>query len=285
MTDPNQHQIEFWNADPAQKWIRYRPSLDRLLSNVAERLFALAAPAAGEAVLDVGCGAGATTLTLGETVGPGGAVLGLDVSADLLAEAERRRQAAGADAVRFVRGDAQVYALEADRFDLAISRFGVMFFDDPAAAFANLRRALRPGGRFCFAAWDGAAANPWFSDPRAAAIAVAGEPAPTDPTAPGPLAFADADRVSGLLTAAGMRNVEALTEDLTLIVDGDAADAAALAVQVGPAQRILREHEADEAAASLVAAEVAARFARYEDPAGVTRIPARVHFFRGARPA
>lgn len=288
MAEANHDQIAFWNAEPAQKWALFRVKLDRLFGQVAQRLFDLSAPARGEAALDIGCGAGSTTLAAGDLVGPDGRVLGLDVSTDLLALAESRRLEAGAAQVAFELGDAQTHRLEPESFDVAISRFGVMFFDQPATAFANIARALRPGGRICFAAWDRREANPWFDAPYAAVADALGPAEPAAPAAPGPMAFADAPRTVRLFEAAGYARVGVRTEMVSLFLDGRAADAAALAVTVGPAMRRLREQGADEATAEKVAADVAHAFGAYEQPGSpppLVEIPARIHFFQAVRAA
>ena len=204
MTEANADQATFWNAQPGQNWVDFQADLDAQLSEVTDRLLAACAARPGERVLDIGCGAGGSTLALAAAVGAVGSVLGLDLSEPLLARAEERRRDLALGNVRFARGDAQDHPFAPGGFDLAASRFGVMFFADPVAAFRNIARALRPGGRLVFVAWAGPEHNPWFAIPQRAAVARLGPVAPTPPDAPGPMAFRDAARVTGLLEAAGL---------------------------------------------------------------------------------
>jgi len=245
MTDtretPNAGQIAFWNESAGQTWVAAQDPLDRQLAPLGERAMAALAPAAGERVLDIGCGAGATSLALAAAVGPNGSVLGVDISAPLLEAA--RAHAADAPNVRFVEADAQTSPFEAGAFDAAFSRFGVMFFADPTAAFANLRRALRAGGRLVFACWRTPGENPFMTGPAMAASALLPAPAgpPPDPTAPGPFAFADPERVRGILQGAGFEPVA--LEKLDLQLGGvSLQDALTLALRVGPLGARLREN-------------------------------------------
>jgi len=176
---PNADQVAFWNSPAGEKWVRNQAEMDMTLAPLTEMLLARAAPAPGQRVLDVGCGTGTTVLQLAGAVGPGGHVQGLDVSEPMLALARQRVAAAGAGNVDLVLDDAQTFAFDAGSRDLVFSRFGVMFFADPPAAFANLRRALVPGGRLVFVCWADLADNPWFKVPRDAAIARLGPVPPT----------------------------------------------------------------------------------------------------------
>jgi SAM-dependent methyltransferase len=161
----------------------------------------------GERVLDIGCGPGTTAIELAARVGPDGEVVGVDLSPEMAAAASRRAAAAGISNVRFVAADAQTTALGRS-FDAAFSRFGVMFFLDPGAAFANIARALRPGGRIAWAIWGPVHDNPWLSVPVAAAAAVLQvEVADAGADRPGPFFLADRERVSGLLREAGFSDV------------------------------------------------------------------------------
>ena len=161
-----------------------------------------ARPEAGDAVLDVGCGTGASTLKVAGRVADG-SVVGVDISRPLLDRARSRAEAAEIDNASFLLADAQTHRFPAGGFDVLISRLGMMFFEDPVAAFRNLGRALRPGGRIAFVAWAGVKDNPWFHVPRDAAVSRLGAAPSADPSAPGPLAFQDAGRVARLMAAAG----------------------------------------------------------------------------------
>jgi SAM-dependent methyltransferase len=238
---PNAKQIEFWNSDPALKWVRYQERLDRSLTPVAARLMALARPALGERVLDIGCGCGATSFETAHLVGSEGHVTGVDVSEPMLAVARKGK----ADGARpeFVLADAATARLGELRFDLALSRFGVMFFSEPVAAFKNIRTSLKPGGRLAFACWQAMRASPWFSIPMQAVLSQIPPPEPPDPDAPGPFAFADVARIGAILAAAGFSGIDIRPANipLTLAEPGPdpLEDAVRFALDMGPASRLL----------------------------------------------
>jgi SAM-dependent methyltransferase len=233
----NAEQIEYWNGSAAETWVAQQERLDRQLDPLGRAALRALALRRGESVLDVGCGSGQTTLQIASAVGSGGRVLGIDISTPLLAAAQRRNPPAH---VRFERADAQTHAFDAP-FDAIYSRFGVMFFADPVAAFANLRRALKPGGRLAFVCWRAEAANPIMTVPMAAASRfLPPPPPPADPHAPGPFAFADRRRLADVLDAAGFDPV-AITPHDEPIGGNDRAGTVELALQVGPLGRQLRE--------------------------------------------
>ena len=198
-----------WNGENGRRWVENQDRLDRMLATYGQALGRAADPAAGDHVLDVGCGAGATTFDMAARVGPSGRVVGLDISApligralDLAAERTARREGA----VEFRLADAALADFAPD-FDRIVSRFGVMFFDDPAAAFANLRGALKPGGRLVFVCWRGAAENDWTRLPMSAIRHLASTPSP-DPEAPGPFSFGDRARIKRILVDAGYADID-----------------------------------------------------------------------------
>jgi SAM-dependent methyltransferase len=207
-------------------------------------------------VLDVGCGCGQTTLELAERVGDAGQVVGADISGPMLAEAQRKLDASGRTNVELIQADAQTHAFDAGSFDLAFSRFGVMFFADPEAAFSNLLTALRPGGRLVMVCWQEMSRNPWMLVPAAAAAKHVELPAPADPDGPGPFAFRDRERVTEILSRAGFDRIEAESLDRKLVMAGgpNLEQAAGFIMQMGPAGAALREAPADvvEAAAASV---------------------------------
>jgi SAM-dependent methyltransferase len=232
----NSEQIAYWNDEAGRRWAS---SFDRIEATFAPLTIAVldaARPQPGEAVVDVGCGCGATALELAGRVAPGGRVVGVDISEPMLAVARERTQL-GTNA-KFVLADASTHDFGASVFDLMFSRFGVMFFDRPARAFANLRRSLRLGGRLTFVCWRPLADNPWFSVPLEAARTVVSAPPASDPDAPGPLAFADPDRVRRILAEAGFAHVQIDALDAMLPL-GEPASAAAVLTRLGPAARLL----------------------------------------------
>ncbi len=268
---PNAAQVAYWNSPASAGWLAEQERFDALFAPLTEAALDLAAPRPGERAVDVGCGCGATVLALARRVGPSSGVLGLDVSERLVGRARERIAEAGLGAAaRVDLADAASHPF-APEADLLFSRFGVMFFADPAAAFANLRRALRPSGRMVFAAWRPLLDNPLFLVPVKAArarVALPEEP-PPEPGAPGPFAFDDPARVRGILDAAGWRGVEIAPHDtaLRLAATGDAEEAARMTTRVGPLARALAEAGPDAREAAVAAVADALR--GYDRPEGV----------------
>lgn len=206
-------------------------------------------------MLDVGCGCGSTTLA--QAVGPQGLVLGADISQPML-DAARRMAAAHAELRReFVEADAFVAAWP-DAHDLLYSRFGLMFFDQLAAALRHLRGALRPGGRCAFICWRSPRDNPWAMAPLVAARQALGiNPPPADPLAPGPFAFADDQRLRALLAQAGFERIDMQRIDASMNLGRSARDAADYSLQIGPVSRLAREASPSRESALLAAIEQA----------------------------
>ncbi|MBL8553910.1 MAG: methyltransferase domain-containing protein [Phenylobacterium sp.] len=240
MSEPNAAQAEYWNSGAGPTWAALQRPLDRQLAPLGRAAMAALDPRPGEDILDVGCGAGETVFELARRVTPGGEVTGVDISATLLDAARRRRE--GAPGVHFVQADAQTHGFAPGSFDGVFSRFGVMFFADPTAAFTNLRHALKSGGRLAFVCWRTPAENPIMTLPMQAALAHLPPPdAPADPTAPGPFAFADAGRLRGILEAAGFTDI-AIAPHAEKIGGGDLDASLDLALKVGPLGAMLRQH-------------------------------------------
>ena len=268
-TGPNAEQIVYWNETAGPKWVTLQDFLDAQIEPLGLTMMDLLNVAPGERVLDIGCGTGQTTVELARRVAPSGDVTALDISAPMLEGARKRAVAAGIDNVAFVQADAQTHGFEAGAFDVCFSRFGIMFFADPTAAFANLRSALRPGGRLGFVCWQALPDNPWMAVPCAAALQHISLPKPTSPHAPGPFAFADADRVRGILDGAGFSDVAFTDHRTTLAVGGDLSieRAAEFLLEMGPTGRALRE--ADPALRPVVAAAVRDAIAPFHTPEGL----------------
>jgi SAM-dependent methyltransferase len=237
----NADQAEYWNSESGRRWIAHQEALDQRLAPLTELLMARAQVHSGECVIDVGCGTGATTLHLAGAVGAYGSVLAVDISDPLLAVARRRLLQAGHANVRFVLGDAQVHRFERMSYDLVISRFGVMFFEDPVGAFRNLLVALRPGGRLAFVCWRPLEDNPWFALPLEVGIEKLGPPKPRPRRAPGPLALSEPDYINDILSAAGFGCIQIDRVDTWLPGAGSPREEAELASQVGPLARLMRE--------------------------------------------
>jgi SAM-dependent methyltransferase len=220
---PNASQTESWDGPGGQHWAAEAERYDRMTASFGERIIEATAPEPGERVLDVGCGNGAVALAVSALVAPGGSVMGLDISGPMLAYARRRAEQAQTASVSFRRGDAQVYPLPPASFDAAVSRFGVMFFDDPVAAFANIGRALRPGGRIAFTCWRDLTVNDWLMVPAGAALQYVPMPDLGQPGAPGPFSLADPERVDQVLRGAAFAQV-ALEEVVRPMPMGSSVD-------------------------------------------------------------
>lgn len=206
MTSDNAEQIKQWDGAVGEHWVAEADRYDRMIRPFGEQLLATAAPRAGDRVLDVGCGNGALALAVAREIGPDGSVHGLDISGPMLAEARRRAEAAGANNAMSEHGDAQVHPLAAT-FDLVASRFGVMFFADPLAAFTNLAGGLRPGGRLAFSCRQEVLGQEWIMVPAVAALEHVPVPSLGEP-GPGPFSLADRDSTAGLLHDAGFDDIE-----------------------------------------------------------------------------
>lgn len=254
MTDAtdNAAQQAYWNDAAGKAWVELQDILDRQLEPLGDWAMGALGARPGDRILDVGCGTGQTTLALAARVGAQGSVLGVDISAPMLSIARRRAEAARLSQARFVEADAQTFRFEAGDFDGVFSRFGVMFFADPRAAFANIRRALKPGGRLAFVCWRSMAENPWMRPSIGNVFADLPAPPPAEPGAPGPFGFADPEHVRSILADAGFADIAITPHDVQLGAN-NLEDAIKLSVGVGPLGALLRERpeKRDEAVVEL----------------------------------
>jgi SAM-dependent methyltransferase len=200
-------------------------------------------------------------------------VLGVDVSEPMLAVS--RERAAGLANVGFLAADAQTHAFEPVTYDLVMSRFGVMFFDDPARAFASLRRALRPGGRLCFVCWGPSAENPWFDIPIQVAARHLGPPDPVPPRKPGPMSLSEPDYVTELLQAAGFAHIAITPEHPAVLGHATPAEEAHFSTLAGPLTRLLAAKQPDAATLAALVSDMAKALEPFATPAGV-RLPSTV---------
>ncbi len=244
IAEANTAQAEYWSDGLGGRgWVAMQEGMDRQLAGLGDAAIEAAAVQRGEAVLDVGCGCGATTLLLAERTGPTGRVLGADISPSMTQVARERVAAAGHEQATAVVADAQVVdaASLGGSFDVIFSRFGVMFFADPVAAFVNLRGHMKPGGRLAFVCWQSPKVNRMFSDfGRELNQLFPNLPAP-DPLAPGPTAFADPERVTQILTEAGWSKIEIAecVRPMQLFGTGDFEEAFQGSLHIGGASRML----------------------------------------------
>ncbi|QNJ93505.1 methyltransferase domain-containing protein [Mycolicibacterium fluoranthenivorans] len=233
----NAAQVQAWNGDSGRAWVTLQPVLDQTLKPfedlIVDSVAAAAEPRAQ--ILDLGCGTGATTLALAERVG--GLCTGIDISEPMI-ELARTRARDRRLPVDFIIGDAQAFPFPAHTFDVLVSRFGVMFFDDPQAAFGNLRRATRPGGRLTFVCWRHPEDNPFMATAERAAAHLLPDLKPVIAGSPGPVAFADPDRTRSVLSAGGWSAIDIRPVDVTCTMPE--SDLLPYLTQMGSVGRALR---------------------------------------------
>ena len=234
MLEINQNQKEFWNGPGGEAWVTGQETLDAAMRPVTEVLLKAAAVTSTDRVTDIGCGTGETTIEIAKHAA---SALGVDVSAPMLALATSRAEQAGLANVQFEQRDVQTAKLQPDT-TLAMSRFGVMFFEDPVAAFANIRAQMTSDGRLCFACWKTPRENTWVSLPMSIVRQHVQDDTPPDPHAPGPFAFADDSRVRSILDDAGWKDIDLVPVDFDMAW-GDSPEAAAHGlIERGPLRRI-----------------------------------------------
>lgn len=243
--EANADQISYWNGPGGQRWADRQASQDVLLRPIADLLIEHAGPKPGERVLDIGCGAGSTTVAFAQAVAPNGFVLGVDISGPMLTRA--RASAPKSLPLDFVLADATTYPFDPASFDLLASRFGVMFFADPVASFVNLRHALKPSGRLAFACWREPRENPWMMTPLQAVYRHVPKLPPVGPEDPGPFAFASEERVMRILNGAGFVDVAMQAHGLAMdvAIGGGLEAAVEGALQIGPASRAVQDCPAE----------------------------------------
>jgi len=237
---PTVDQATFWNEEGGRRWVEHIERLEGMLEGLSQELVRAVDAQPGERVLDVGCGGGPTSAAYAEAVGETGEVLAVDIS-DVILEAARRRHGHRPN-LRFELADAATHPFAPGSFDVLTSRFGVMFFPEPEAAFAHLRRALRPGGRLCFLCWRTLEENPWMSVAAAAAFSVLPPPVRPPPGSPGPFSLGQAERREALLAGAGFIDLKLQAVDQRIEL-GDLEQAVDWLTRMGPAATAFAEAE------------------------------------------
>lgn len=244
-----------WSGIAARNWVESQDLLDRVLAPIGEALLESLPPLSGARVLDVGCGTGGTTLAVARRTGAGGRCVGIDISDGMIDAARARAERDGVPA-RFVHADAQRHAFAPAAFDMIVSRFGVMFFDDFVEAFANLRRAAKTGGDLRFIAWRSADENPFMTTAERAAAPLLPNLPPRQPDGPGQFAFGDGARVRRILEDSGWRDVDVRAVDIDCFFPE--ADLVDYLTRLGPVGRVL--HEVDDRTRDRVVEVVRAAF-------------------------
>jgi len=246
MTEQNTYPVTDWKGQSGEHWVANQARLDAMVAVFGEAAIKAAMPAKGERVLDIGCGAGASSLALAARVGAGGQVLGVDISEPLIDRA--RALMPYATPALFQVADASRAEMPEGSFDILFSRFGVMFFDDPIGAFAHMRRTLRPGGRVAFVCWRGVADNDWMRLPIEALKSIVPLP---DLASLSPFSFGDSGRVAHILTAAGFTDIAIAPFDVSVPFgkggtrDAAIDDAVKMTLEVGPLSRALVDQPDD----------------------------------------
>ncbi|AXI41427.1 class I SAM-dependent methyltransferase [Sulfitobacter sp. SK011] len=279
--EANKAQADYWASPAGLKWIEHERALDTAMAGMLEMMLDMVDIISTDHILDIGCGTGASTIEAARRA-PAGKVLGVDISDPLLARAAQRAKAVGVQNASFLLADAQTHDFSPQHFDVLVSRLGMSFFSDTVAALKNLSNGLKDHGRMVFVCWASVAQNPWFDIPRKAAEERLGAQPKGDPTAPGPTAFQDCDRVADLMARAGLSNIEAIPVDIVLTPPGGVASAARAASKVGPAARIMKAYSGSEADEAAIESAVMAAFGKFSE-GDTVRVPAVVNLFSCSR--
>jgi len=230
----NLDQQEFWNDIKGKLWVDMQPRIDDMMFPFGEKAMSALQPQPGEKILEIGCGTGTMSLALADRVTPSGQVFAADISKPMLQMAISRAKAMSRELITFVEADAQVFSFPKGVFDAVFSRFGVMFFEDPVAAFRNFHDAVRPGGRLTYVCWADRKDNPWIRIPTGASKAFLEIPPPPEDDAPGQFAMEREARVREILGGAGWSDVKLERFDLDHSLGKDVTDAAGFISQMGP---------------------------------------------------
>jgi len=234
-------QEQLWNGPSGRVWVEAQALLDQTFRPFEDLLVEAALARSPRRVLDIGCGTGATTLALARRLGAHARCVGLDISDPMLALARERAAREGSQA-EFIRADAQTYRFEPASFDLIVSRFGVMFFDDPVAAFANLRRAATGDATLRLVAWRSAADNPFMTAAERAAAPLLPNLPTRNPDGPGQFAFADAARVRAIFDQSGWTGIDIQPIDVECAFPARELDS--YLTRLGPVGRVLQDGDA-----------------------------------------
>lgn len=265
----NSEMSEYWNGDGGRKWLHFQDRIDASLIPFGQQAMEAAEIVTGERVLDIGCGCGDTSFEIARRVGPDGHVQGIDISERILAQARGRAVSSVASNVAFECADAQPHRFDSMAFDVVYSRFGIMFFDDPVAAFSNIRQAIKPGGRMAFICWRPINANQWVRLPLEVAANHLPLPPQSSPEEPGPFSFGDSNRVLQILAAAGFVNTSIEQYDTTFNVGASLDEAVTFLTHIGPASSAIGSPDVDDTSRTRTVAELRNTLASYKTVNGV----------------
>jgi SAM-dependent methyltransferase len=258
MNVTNDEQSKLWNGVAGRTWVDAQQLLDHMFQPIESLLVETVLSAGGVSVLDVGCGTGSVALAVARRLADRGRCVGIDIS-DPMINLARRRAGQSEGAAGFICGDAQIYPFEPGSFDTIMSRFGVMFFDDPAWAFRNLRRAAAEGAKLKLVAWRSAEDNPYMTTAERAAAEYLPELPARDPDAPGQFAFGDRQRVQRMLEGSGWSDIDIAPVDIPCSFPE--SELVGYLSRLGPVGRILQE--ADEATRARIIQKIRSAFDPY----------------------
>ena len=271
MTDrANEGMAEFWNGKGGENWISREARLEASLKLFGQRAMAAAAITRGQRILDIGFGCGDTSIELAETVGPTGHVHGVDISATMVAAAEKQAKKAACDNVSFECADAQTHTLTGACYDRIFSRFGVMFFDDPVGAFKNMHGALKPGGCLAFISWAPRDSNAWVGLPlQVVAQHLSLPPAPSIDD-PGPFSLSEPSRITTLLGAAGFSHIAVESVKIPFVLGADIDEALSFLMHLAPSGGAINNAEADTPTRQRIGADMATMLQSHCSEEGVS---------------
>lgn len=245
----NEAQKAFWNGDTGHNWVIHDDLMEAMLLPIGQTVLDTLSPTSGARALDIGCGCGHQTISLAERIGSEGSVIGIDISAPMLALASQLAEADAAPraSIEFLEADAEVHDFPPGLFDLAFSRFGVMFFEHPHAAFSNIHRAMKPGAQLAFCCWQPRAVNPFMTLPARAAMALLPPPPEMPPRAPGPFAFEEPEYIEEILGAAAFNAIDISPMEAPLVFGRGLAlrEIVENLVDIGPIAQMMREAPAE----------------------------------------
>ena len=234
----NDKQGQYWNEAPGQSWVINDSAMNERLQAISDILFEGLDATGCNNGLDIGCGAGSTTRRLAAIMGNQARVTGLDISEKLLTLARSHPESVGKD---FLQADAQSYKFEPERFDLAISRFGVMFFENPFKAFQNIKSAVQKGHEMRFVCWAPISANDFFLSPLKTVVDITGVSFAEPGKEPGPLAFSDRTYLSSILKAAEFSSINIDIVETSISTKDSVEKNASLLMEIGMGFRAIKE--------------------------------------------
>jgi SAM-dependent methyltransferase len=269
MTDkPNADMAAFWSGEGGDKWVNHEDRFTTSLEIFGRQ--AMATISSDECILDIGFGCGDTTVDLARCVGAGGHVHGVDISTTLVETARKKISTYGLDNVTFECADAQIAEFPSGEYDAVFSRFGVMFFDDPVAAFKNIYNALKPSGRIGFMCWGPRPDNDWVELPLQVVAKHVSLPPPPKPGTPGPFSLSKKGHVEGILALAGFRDVKVKPFSAPFVMGANADEAVNFLMELSPSGGALNNADADARTRALVAAEMADLLNSYQGEQGIS---------------